>query len=66
MAGDGHSLRDFTYVGDLVDGIYMLMRSDIAEPTNIETPPSGASNVISAVSSDGVAPTALSSKSRPR
>jgi nucleoside-diphosphate-sugar epimerase len=33
--GDGTAMRVFTYVEDLVDGILMLMRSDVAEPTNI-------------------------------
>jgi nucleoside-diphosphate-sugar epimerase len=28
-------MRVFTYVDDLVDGIYTLMRSHVAEPTNI-------------------------------
>ena len=35
MWGDGTAMRVFTYVDDLVDGIYRLMRSDITEPTNI-------------------------------
>jgi nucleoside-diphosphate-sugar epimerase len=33
--GDGTAMRVFTYVDDLVDGIWTLMRSEIAEPTNI-------------------------------
>ncbi len=33
--GDGTAMRVFTFVDDLVDGIWTLMRSDIAEPTNI-------------------------------
>jgi GDP-D-mannose 3',5'-epimerase len=33
--GDGTAMRVFTYVDDLVDGICMLMRSDVEEPTNI-------------------------------
>jgi nucleoside-diphosphate-sugar epimerase len=33
--GDGTAMRVFTYVDDLVDGICLLMGSDIAEPTNI-------------------------------
>jgi len=33
--GDGTVMRVFTYVDDLVDGIWTLMRSEIAEPTNI-------------------------------
>ncbi len=35
--GDGSALRVYTYVKDLCNGIYMLMQSDIAEPTNIGT-----------------------------
>jgi nucleoside-diphosphate-sugar epimerase len=33
--GDGTAMRVFTYIDDLIDGIHMLMQSDIAEPTNI-------------------------------
>ena len=33
--GDGSAMRVFTYVDDLVDGILLLMRSDVGEPTNI-------------------------------
>lgn len=33
--GDGTALRSYTYVDDLVDGIYRLMHSDEARPTNI-------------------------------
>jgi len=33
--GDGTAIRAFTYVSDLVDGIYMLMQSDLEGPTNI-------------------------------
>jgi nucleoside-diphosphate-sugar epimerase len=33
--GDGSAMRVFTYVDDLVDGIRMLMQSDVEEPTNI-------------------------------
>jgi GDP-D-mannose 3',5'-epimerase len=33
--GDGTAMRVFTYVDDLVDGIRLLMDSDVAEPTNI-------------------------------
>jgi nucleoside-diphosphate-sugar epimerase len=33
--GDGTAMRVFTYVDDLVDGIYLLMRSDVEEPINI-------------------------------
>ena len=35
--GDGTAVRNFTYVDDLVDGIYLLMRSDLEVPTNIGT-----------------------------
>lgn len=35
--GDGRAVRNYTYVDDLVDGIYRLMHSDITEPTNIGT-----------------------------
>src|SRR5680860_1175161 len=33
--GDGSQTRSFTYVDDLVEGIYRLFQSDRAEPTNI-------------------------------
>jgi dTDP-glucose 4,6-dehydratase len=33
--GDGSQTRSFTYVDDLVEGIYRLFRSDRHEPTNI-------------------------------
>jgi len=33
--GDGTAIRSYTYVDDMVDGIYRLMRSDIEEPANI-------------------------------
>ena len=33
--GDGTAIRAYTYVSDLVEGIYLLMHSDIEEPTNI-------------------------------
>jgi GDP-D-mannose 3',5'-epimerase len=35
--GDGSAVRSFVYVDDLVDGILMLMRSNLDEPTNIGT-----------------------------
>ena len=35
--GDGSALRVYTYVKDLCEGVYALMQSDIAEPTNIGT-----------------------------
>lgn len=33
--GDGTAIRAYTYVDDLVDGIHMLMQSDLEGPTNI-------------------------------
>lgn len=33
--GDGTAMRSYTYVDDLVAGIYLLMHSDEARPTNI-------------------------------
>jgi nucleoside-diphosphate-sugar epimerase len=33
--GDGTAIRSYTYVEDLVDGIYRLTQSDIDKPTNI-------------------------------
>jgi GDP-D-mannose 3',5'-epimerase len=36
--GDGQQERQFIYVDDLVDGIYRLMHSDVAEPANIGNP----------------------------
>ena len=38
MYGDGSQTRSFTYVDDLVEGIYRLFHSDRAEPTNIGNP----------------------------
>jgi nucleoside-diphosphate-sugar epimerase len=35
--GDGTAVRGFTYVADLVDGIYKLMQSDLRESANIGT-----------------------------
>ncbi len=35
--GDGKAVRGFTYVDDLVDGIYLLMQSDLRVPANIGT-----------------------------
>lgn len=35
--GDGLAIRNFIYVDDLTEGIVMLMRSNIDEPTNIGT-----------------------------
>jgi len=36
--GDGTAVRSYTYVDDMVDGIYMLMHSNIDGPTNIGCP----------------------------
>ena len=33
--GDGTAVRSFTYIDDLLEGIILLMASDMAEPTNI-------------------------------
>lgn len=35
--GDGTAIRAYTYVDDLVDGIYTLMQSDLEESVNIGT-----------------------------
>ena len=34
----GTAIRSFTYVDDLVDGIYRLMQSDLQGPANIGCP----------------------------
>jgi GDP-D-mannose 3', 5'-epimerase len=36
--GDGTAVRSFTYVDDMVDGIYRLMHSDLEGPVNIGNP----------------------------
>jgi dTDP-glucose 4,6-dehydratase len=36
--GDGSQTRSFQYVDDLVEGIYRLLLSDVAEPVNIGNP----------------------------
>ena len=36
--GDGSQTRSFCYVGDLVEGIYKLLKSDYAYPVNIGNP----------------------------
>jgi len=36
--GDGSQTRSFTYVDDLVEGIYLLALSDESEPVNIGNP----------------------------
>lgn len=35
--GDGSAVRNFTYVDDLIDGVFRLMHSDFEEPINIGT-----------------------------
>ena len=36
--GDGSQTRSFTYVGDLVEGVYKLAMSDESEPVNLGNP----------------------------
>lgn len=36
--GDGSAVRSYTYVDDMVDGIYRLMQSDLEGPVNIGNP----------------------------
>ncbi|MFC2029469.1 NAD-dependent epimerase/dehydratase family protein [Chloroflexota bacterium] len=36
--GDGSAIRSYTYVDDMVEGIYMLMHSDLRGPVNIGCP----------------------------
>jgi GDP-D-mannose 3',5'-epimerase len=36
--GDGTAIRSYTYVDDMVEGIYMLMHSDLHGPVNIGCP----------------------------
>ena len=36
--GDGSAVRSYTYVDDMVDGIYRLMHSDLEGPVNIGCP----------------------------
>ena len=36
--GDGSAVRSYTYVEDMVDGIFMLMHSDLIGPVNIGCP----------------------------
>ena len=38
MFGDGSQTRSFCYVDDLVEGIYLLLLSDYAQPVNIGNP----------------------------
>ena len=36
--GDGSAVRSYTYIDDMLDGIYRLMQSDIVTPANIGNP----------------------------
>ena len=36
--GDGSAIRSYTYVDDMVDGIYRLTQSELTVPTNIGSP----------------------------
>jgi GDP-D-mannose 3', 5'-epimerase len=36
--GDGTAIRSYTYVADMVEGIYLLMHSDLEGPVNIGCP----------------------------
>ena len=36
--GDGSAIRSYTYVDDMVDGIYRLTQSDLSTPSNIGSP----------------------------
>jgi nucleoside-diphosphate-sugar epimerase len=36
--GDGTAIRSYTYVGDMVNGIYLLMQSDLEGAVNIGCP----------------------------
>jgi nucleoside-diphosphate-sugar epimerase len=36
--GDGTAIRSYTYIDDMLDGIYRLMHSDIGVPVNIGCP----------------------------
>jgi len=36
--GDGSQSRSFCYVSDLIDGVYKLLLSDVAEPVNLGNP----------------------------
>lgn len=36
--GDGSAVRSYTHVNDMVDGIYLLMQSDLHGPANIGCP----------------------------
>lgn len=36
--GDGSAIRSYTYVADMIEGIYLLMHSDLEGPVNIGCP----------------------------
>ena len=36
--GDGTAIRSYTYIDDMLEGIYLLMHSDIGVPVNIGCP----------------------------
>jgi nucleoside-diphosphate-sugar epimerase len=36
--GDGSAVRSYTYIEDMLDGIYLLMQSDLEGPANIGNP----------------------------
>jgi nucleoside-diphosphate-sugar epimerase len=36
--GDGTAVRSYTFISDMVDGVYMLMQSDLGGPVNIGSP----------------------------
>jgi nucleoside-diphosphate-sugar epimerase len=36
--GDGTAVRSYTYVDDMIEGIYLLMHSDLEGPVNIGNP----------------------------
>jgi GDP-D-mannose 3',5'-epimerase len=36
--GDGSAIRSYTYIDDMLEGIYLLMHSDIGVPVNIGCP----------------------------
>ena len=38
MWGDGTAIRSYTYVADMIEGIYLLMHSDLEGPANIGCP----------------------------
>ncbi len=36
--GDGSAIRSYTYIDDMIEGIYLLMKSDLEGPVNIGSP----------------------------